>query len=250
MMYANVPFMERVKLAKADGVDAVEFWKWSDKDIPALIEEMKRLDLKAAVMNLESSDPSLSARLLRGILSHRCVDEFVGAIRETAPVMRALGMDRVIVLVGDKDPEIPFEKVVENTLETLRVGVKAAEDEGMTLVLEPLNTVDRPSYVMPFCRDAFAIVKEIGSPNLKLLLDLYHTQRMEGNLIETLQQNIGCIGHFHVANVPFRCEPDLGEVDYRQVFSAIEKTGYEHYVGFEYRQKNPAFRLGDYLKTL
>ena len=247
MMYAGLDFYDRIKAAKDDSVGAVEFWKWSNKDIGKLKDTLDKNEMKAVLCNLDSSDEELSAALMRGILSHKRTDDLERAIHESAPVMRELGFDKAIVLAGDIDPEIEYEKAIDNIRETLRIGVKAAEDEGIMLVLEPLNSYDRASYVMPYSAPAFDIVRDIGSQALKVLFDLYHTQRMEGNLIYTLEKEIDHIGHFHVANSPWRCEPSLGEIDYRQVFGAIEASGYKYHVGFEYRQKNVDFSLGEWL---
>lgn len=248
MMYDGLDISDRVRAAKNDSVGAVEFWKWSDKDVDLLRKILDETGMKAALCNLDSSDKDLSAALMRGILSHRRVEDLKRAIGDSAPVMRKLGIDKAIVLAGDIDPGIEYGRAVENIRETLREGVKAAKDEGIMLILEPLNSYDRASYVMPYSAPAFDIVHDINSPALKVLLDLYHTQRMEGNLIYTLEKEIDFIGHFHVANSPWRCEPSLGEIDYRQVFAAIEASGYQHYVGFEYRQKNADFSLCEWLR--
>jgi len=249
MMYADTDFMTRIDKSREDGVQAIEFWRWSNKNIPAVKDALERNNLACALCNLDSSDTDLSAALMRGILSHRRTDELVRAIHESATVMRTLGMDKAIVLAGDIDPAIEYDRAVENTYETLRIGAKAAEEEGIMLVLEPLNSFDRASYVMPYSTPAFRIAEDIHSQSIKVLLDLYHTQRMEGNLIDTLTKHIDVIGHFHVANSPLRSEPDFGEINYKQVFAAIEATGYSYYVGFEYRQKNPSFSLGKWLNA-
>ncbi|MBQ8510917.1 MAG: TIM barrel protein [Clostridia bacterium] len=248
MMYPEADIAGRCEITKQVGAQAVEFWKWTNKDIPALAEKLRELGIGAALMNLDSADEALSAALMRGILSHRRIDDFIRAIHETAPVMRQLGMENCIVLAGDVDDEIPLEQAFENIRDTLAAGAKAASDEGINLLLEPLNTYDRPSYVLPWSAPSFDILRDVNSPNVKLLLDLYHTQRMEGNLIDTMMKNIDLIGHFHVAGSPWRCEPSLGEVDYMQVFDAIEAVGYEGYVGFEYRVRKTSFDLGEYIR--
>ncbi len=248
MMYPELEFADRIDVAKDDLVDAIEFWKWSDKDIDTIAEKTEALGIKTALMNIDSADPNLSYDLSRGILSHGRSDEFISAIKETIPVLKKLGADRMIVLAGDKDESIPYSLALENIFNVLKKAAPIAEDAGVTLLLEPLNTFDRPSYVMPYSKDAFDIVKGIASPSVKLLLDIYHTQRMEGNLINIIESNIDYIGHFHVANSPYRCEPDFGEVDYNNVLSAIDKTDYSNYVGFEYRVKNTDFSLKKYIK--
>ena len=253
MMYADAPFDQRPSLAKLDGADAVEFWKWSNKDINLLADNLRELSLDACLMNLDSADEGLSYDMSRGVLSHRRTEDLIRAIHETAPVMRRLGMKNAIVLAGDKDDEISGGEVLENIEYTLRKGVKAAEDEGITLLLEPLNTFDRPTYVLPYSAPALEIVSSVGSPNLKLLFDIYHTARMESSeteyLTKKITENIRLIGHFHVANSPLRCEPPNGEIDYPTVFDAIAATDYDGYIGFEYRpsEKGRDFSLGKWL---
>ena len=250
MMYPEYDFLDRINAAKADSVNAIEFWKWSNKDVDAIVKRSVETGLKVALMNIDSSDEKLSYDLSRGILSHGRTAEFISAVTETAPVLKRLGASKMIVLAGDRDENISNEHTLENIFNVLSAAAPVAEELGVTLLLEPLNTFDRDTYVMPYSKDAFDIVKGISSPSVKLLLDLYHTQRMEGNLTNILESNIKHIGHFHVANSPFRCEPDFGEIDYRSVLEAIESTSYSDYVGFEYRVKNSGFSLGKYIKDL
>ena len=116
--------------------------------------------------------------------------------------------------------------------------------QGITMILEVINTLapveplnpitNHHEYYLDRTPEAFGIVREVGSPFLKILFDLYHVQIMEGNLIETLRANIRAIGHFHVGDVPGRHEPGTGEINYRNVFRAIRETGYRDYVAMEY----------------
>lgn len=109
------------------------------------------------------------------------------------------------------------------------------EEAGVTLVVEPLNIlVDHPGYYLYSSEEAFQIIDEVGSPNVKVLFDIYHQQIMEGNLISRIQRNINKIGHFHAADNPGRHELYMGEIQYLNVFRAIEETGYRGYIGFEY----------------
>ena len=248
MMYPEYDFVDRIGAAKADGVDAIEFWKWTDKDIDGIKSKTEEIGLDVALFNIDSYDAELSYDLSRGILSHGRTDDFLCALHETVPVMKKLGCDKTIVLAGDVDEKIPYSLALENIYNVLKAAAPVAESHGITLLLEPLNTYDRPTYVLPYSRDALDIVKRISSPSVKLLLDIYHTQRMEGNIIDTIEKNIGLIGHFHVANSPYRCEPDNGEIDYTAVFSAIEATSYSEYVGYEYRIRNSGFSLKKYIE--
>ncbi len=109
------------------------------------------------------------------------------------------------------------------------------EDHGLTLVLEPLNTlVNHHGYWLTRMAHAVDIVEEVGSPSVKILMDLYHQQVQEGNLIANLTRYIPFIGHFHAAGVPGRHELVGGELDYQAIFQAIDATGYQGFVGLEY----------------
>jgi hydroxypyruvate isomerase len=114
-------------------------------------------------------------------------------------------------------------------------------------VLEPLNTLkDHRGYFLASSYEAFEIIEEVGSPAVKVLYDIYHQQITEGNLIPTITENIGLIGHFHVADVPGRHQPGTGEINYKNVFAAIDGSGYNRYVGLEY---GPTVATADTIKT-
>jgi hydroxypyruvate isomerase len=106
---------------------------------------------------------------------------------------------------------------------------------GVTLIVEPLNILcNHMGYYLASSYEAFGICAEVGSKNIKVLYDIYHQQITEGNLIPTIRKYFDLIGHFHVADVPGRNEPGTGEINYRNVFGAIEALGYDKYVGLEY----------------
>jgi len=119
------------------------------------------------------------------------------------------------------------------------VGLKAiaplAEKAGITIVLEPLNTlVDHPGYFLDSVDLGAQLVREVANPKIRLLFDIYHVQVMQGNLIERLREHLDVIGHVHVADVPGRHEPGTGEINYRNVFKSLKEAGYDKTVGFEY----------------
>ena len=122
-----------------------------------------------------------------------------------------------------------------NLIAGLKASVPLLENADMLLVFEPLNTlVDHPGYYLTSSEEAFEIVEAVGSPRVKVLFDIYHQQIMEGNLIQRIRENIDKIGHFHAAGNPGRNEPYYGEINYPELFRAIDETGYQGYVGFEY----------------
>jgi hydroxypyruvate isomerase len=122
------------------------------------------------------------------------------------------------------------------------------EKSGITLVLEPLNILcDHMGYYLASSYEAFEICNVVGSKNIKVLYDIYHQQITEGNLIPTIRKYFDLIGHFHVADVPGRNEPGTGEINYRNVFRAIEDLGYDKYVGLEY---SPTIDTAETLKIV
>ncbi|MBQ7822074.1 MAG: TIM barrel protein [Clostridia bacterium] len=249
MMYADTDFDKRIMRAKNDGADAVEFWKWSNKDIDAIIRALDKSGLALSLLNLDSSDESLSQDLSRGILVKNRADELIEAINESAPVMKRLGVDNAIILAGEELEGLSYSDALANIESCLRAALPALEKNGINLLLEPLNYFDRKNYLLWRASDAFKIIRSINSPRVRLLYDIYHAQRTEGNIINTVSENIDLIGHFHIANSPYRCEPDLGELDYAQILRTISELGYDGYAGFEFRQRSSDFSLEKYISN-
>jgi hydroxypyruvate isomerase len=126
-------------------------------------------------------------------------------------------------------------------VEGLKRGHDVVAPHGITLIVEPLNTlVNHAGYYLNYTREAFEIMREVASPYVKILFDIYHVQIMEGNLIDTIRKNIGHIGHFHVGDVPGRHEPGTGEINYRNVFKAIGELGFRDFVAMEYMPSKDA----------
>jgi hydroxypyruvate isomerase len=112
-------------------------------------------------------------------------------------------------------------------------------DAGITLLIEPINTRDIPGYFLNTQADAHAIVADVGAANLKVQMDLYHCQIVEGDLASRIRQYLPGVGHMQIAGVPHRHEPDLGEVNYPFLFSLLDELGYEGWIGCEYRPRGP-----------
>jgi hydroxypyruvate isomerase len=144
----------------------------------------------------------------------------------------------LIVFSGNRRG-ISDEEGIDNTVEGLLRVVKAAEEKGVTLCLELLNSkYDHKDYQCDRTWWGVEVCKRVNSPRVKLLYDIYHMQIMEGDLINTIRQNIKFIGHFHTAGVPGRRDIDEEqEINYRAVMRAIAETGYDGYVGHEFVPK-------------
>ncbi len=121
------------------------------------------------------------------------------------------------------------------SIDGLTAAAPLLEAAGIVLVVEPLNElIDHQGYFLVKSEEAFDIIQQVGSPNIKILFDIYHQQISEGNLINNILPNIEYIGHFHAAGNPGRNELQSGEINYPQVFAAIRKSNFTGHVGLEY----------------
>jgi hydroxypyruvate isomerase len=130
-------------------------------------------------------------------------------------------------------------------VENLRFAARRCAEEGRTLVIEPINTRDMPGYFLNRQADAHALCAEVGEANLKVQMDFYHAQIMEGDVATTLRRFLPGIGHVQIAGVPDRQEPDTGELNNAYLLGLLDELGYEGWVGCEYR---PAGRTQDGLQ--
>lgn len=223
-VFSGIDPVEAMEISASCGYRAVEFWGWMDKDIGAIDRARQKLDLTVAAFctsRFELTDPARR-------------EEYVAGVAESIPVARRLGCGRLISQVGP-DTGAPRKAQHESIVAGLRACAPMLESAGLTLVIEPLNTrVDHKGYYLWSSQEGADIVAEVGSPNVRLLFDLYHQQIMEGDIIRRSTSMIGLIGHMHAAGNPGRHELDQGELDYRQIFAALGRAGYDGYVGLEY----------------
>lgn len=216
---------ESLECLKQLGFAAFEFWRWWDKDIPALVDKQHALDLEVTACCtkfISLVDPAQRNAYIEGL-------------GESLEAAKTLGCSTLISQVGDELPDVAREAQHNSLVEGLQACVPMLEEAGVTLVFEPLNTrVDHPGYYLTQSAEAFDIVDAVASANVKVLYDIYHQQIMEGNLISTITANIDRIGHFHSAGHPGRHELDHGEIHYPDIIKAIAKTGYNGWFGVEY----------------
>lgn len=239
MMFSYLDFYDRFEAVKKSGLDTVEFWKWSVKDIERTKNLLDKHALSLSLMNIDVEDEALSYDLSRGILTKKRSAELIRAIEESAPVCDKLSCRKLIVLIGENDEKMSREEQTENVFSSLAAAAPVAEKNGMTLVVEPLNAYDRKNYFMPESDPLAEIIRQVSSKNVKMLFDIYHQQRTEGNVIERIDKCLDIIGHFHVADSPKRTEPGTGELNWKNILNHIEESGYSEYVGLEYRATKP-----------
>jgi len=221
-------FLKRFELLAASGVPAAEFWAFGDRDPAKIAGAATAAGLPVVAVTLEAEGALVDGP--------DAVPSLVAGLRATAAKAAVVGCTRIIVLTGQERQDISREEQHRNIVSGLGEMASVAGELGVTLVLEPLNTlVDHKGYYLHTAAEGFEIVREVGSPHVQLLYDIYHMQVMQGNLIQTIRENINLIGHFHAADVPGRHEPGTGEIAWENVLQAISDSGYQGFVGLEYK---------------
>jgi len=241
MILTEIPFLQRMETVKRLGYPAFEFWEWKNKDVDAILRKKNELGLEIATM---------MGTGWKQMNSEEASRNFVSDIQASLTTATRLGVKTLIVTTGMEDKKLSRAEQHTNYVAALKAAAPLAEQAQVTLVLEPLNTkVDHPGYYLQTAKEGFEILDEVGSPSVKMLFDIYHHQIMEGNVIADITKNVSKIAHFHVADVPGRHEPGTGEINYANVFRAIAASGYQGFVGLEFKPShNPEDALKGVLK--
>jgi len=172
----------------------------------------------------------------RGLLTDpRRRDEFRRGLDTALDYAVALRCPTVHAVVGNLPPGIEHAQARDTVVGNLRVGGPVAAEAGVTLTIEPLNASDYPQFFLRRAADAISILRDVALPNVKFQFDCYHQQMSEGNLVRSFQALLPDIGHVQIADAPGRSEPGTGEINYPFVLQAIAASGYDGFVGLEYR---------------
>ena len=242
MVFNGLDLLERPAAVAAAGMPAVEFWGWKQKDMDALKGACEAAGIQIAGFLVQTD-----SALVNPETTSAWIEDAKASIREA----KRLGVPSLIVTTGQEIPDLPREAQHAAVVAGLKGLAPFAEDQGVTLVLEPLNIlVNHKGYYLSTSDEGFEILDEVGSPRVKLLFDIYHQQITEGNLTDRITANVSKIGHFHVADVPGRHEPGTGEIDYANLFARMAELPYEGFVGLEFSPTgDPAAALAQ-VKTI
>jgi len=235
ILLKEVPFIERFALAAQLGFGAVEFWWPGVELLPAVAEQLQKTRLKVALMNFDAGNMGAGERGFLNDPTQR--DRFRANVSVAIDFAQRVGIPQLNALVGNTLPDSTREQQLELVRANLAWAADRAAEAGIGVVVESLNTFENARYLLTNTRDTLALLAEVGRPNLKYQYDIYHMQRMEGNIIATLRQHIAHIGHIQVADSPDRHEPGTGELHYPHILMALETFAYQGYIGLEY---NPA----------
>jgi hydroxypyruvate isomerase len=235
MMYNEVPFLERFGACAADGFEAVEFLFPYANTAQEIRDQLDRHGLQQVLFNAPPGDFEAGERGIASLPGRQ--DEFREGIDRAIEYAKALDCPRVHVMAGLVKRE--SERVAQRELyvDNVAWAAKRLGDAGLVTLIEPINTRDIPGYLLNTQADAHAIVERIGAPNLKVQMDLYHCQIVEGDLATKIRKHLTGVGHIQIAGVPQRHEPDLGEVNYPYLFALLDELGYDGWIGCEYRPR-------------
>ncbi len=222
-MLGKRPVGESLAMLARLGYDAYEMFDWRNPvTLDAFLEEKGKHPLECAclVANKGVTAPGC------GLVNPREREGFLEQVNLVIEAAKKIDSKQLVVLTGNELGGMPRAGQMANAVAALREAAPVLEKNGMAAIVEILNTyVNHAGYFLYRVRDGAELVDRVGSPNVKLLFDIYHVQIMEGNLIENIRSNIDRIGHFHIGDVPGRHEPGTGEINYRNVFKAIYELG-------------------------
>ena len=233
MMYTERPFLDRFAAAAADGFEAVEFLFPYEHPAEAIAQRLQAHGLTQALFNLPPGDWAAGER---GLACHPGREaEFAQSLETALHYARATGCQRLHALAGLLPAGVAPAQAQAVYVHNLRLAARRAQAQGITVLIEPINTRDIPGYWLNWQQQAHDTVAEVGEPNLKVQMDFYHCQIMEGDLTRRLERHFAGVGHIQIAGVPDRHEPDAGEVAYPHLFERLDALGYSGWVGCEYR---------------
>lgn len=239
-LFPNLPLPSQMEKVAEAGYHGFEFGNWRAADAKEITRLKNKLRLECAcLVGNRSVNPEGM-----GLCDPAEREGFLAEIKASVEAAKRFESRRLVTLTGNKVPGAPREKQHASIVEGLKRAHDVVAPQGVTLIVEVINTLaeveplnpldNHANYYLNRASEAFDIVREVSSPFVKVLFDIYHVQIMEGNLIDTIRRNIAHISHFHVGDVPGRHEPGTGEIHHANVFKAIHDAGFRDFVAMEY----------------
>jgi len=232
MLFNEVDFTDRFERAARNGFSAVEFMFPYSWPAEMLVEKLQRFSLRQVLHNLPAGDWAGGERGIACLPGRQ--QEFQDGVGKAIEYAKALDCPNLNCLAGLTPAGIESDEVNRILVENLRFAADNLAKEGITLLVEPLNSKDIPGFHLVNSAAAIKVLDAVDRPNVKLQYDIYHMQRMEGDLVKTMSALIDRIGHIQLADNPGRHEPGTGEINFANVFKAIDSIGYTGWIGCEY----------------
>ncbi|HTF88419.1 MAG TPA: TIM barrel protein [Planctomycetota bacterium] len=240
MWWGSLPFPDRIRAANDVGFTAFEFWPWRGKDLDAITAAMKETGMICTQFTGWGFSP--------GMNDAKNHDKLEQEIKDSCATAKKLGAKMMCVVAGNDIPGVSQEAMHDTVIVGLKRVAKIAEDNDVTLVLEPMNIrVDHKGHCLYGSPPAIKIVRAVGSTHVKILWDLYHMHISEGDLCGHLREGIQELGYVQLADHPGRNEPGTGEIHYNRVLNELANLNYTGYVGVEC---NPSVPEADAARAL
>ncbi len=235
-MFQDIGFLDRFEAAARAGFKGVEFLFPYDHPPGTIAERIERNGLSLVLFNTLAGDWAGGERGLAALPGRE--EEFRDGVDTAIRYATATKCPLLHTMAGlwpkGRDKEAGERVYIDN----LRWAADRVATEGLTAVIEPINTTDIPGYFLNYTTQATRIIERVGRANLKLQLDLYHVQIMEGDLAQKIRTLAGRYPHVQIAGNPGRHEPDIGEIHYPYLFDLFDEIGYAGWIGCEYRPKD------------
>ncbi len=231
-MLHEYAFLDRFQAAADLGFSAVDIQLPYDHKPDTIAARARAAGVQVVLHNLTMGDRAAGEIGIASLPGRE--DEFRAGVAQALDYTKALGNRRVNVLAGVVPPGEAAERCRAVMVENLKYAAEAFGREGVTVMVEPANGVDIPGFLLQTTEDTLAVIEAAGQGNLALQFDLCHRQVMQGDLIPALEAHLPRIAHIQFADAPGRHEPGTGEIDFERVFAAIDKLGYDGWVGAEY----------------
>jgi hydroxypyruvate isomerase len=253
ILYQELPFLERFAAARRAGFDAVEFW-WPREEYARgmtpedLAREVTEADVEVVLMNFDGGDLKAGDRGLVGDPDR--AEAFRANVPLALEIAERLGCRKLNALTGKAISGIPLSEQLALVAANVAFAADLAAASGMSVMLEALNPVDTPGYLLPNTGSVLAMLERIGRANVRFQLDVYHVVMAGEDPIAAIRSAGAQIGHVQFADVPGRHEPGTGEVSWPAVLRALADVGYEEAIGLEYVASDPAAPDFAYLEQL
>ena len=235
MLFTELAFLDRFAAAADAGFEAVEFLFPYDFAAEEIATRLRDSRLQLVLHNLPAGDWAAGDR---GIACHPArVDEFRTGVGRALEYAKTLGVPQLNCLAGILPAGVAAELAHCTLVDNLRFAATQLEAAGLRLLIEPINTFDIPGFYLSGTQQAAALIAEVAADNLFIQYDIYHMQRMEGELAATLQKHLPLIRHIQLADNPGRGEPGSGEINYAFLFGWLTRIGYDGWIGCEYKPR-------------
>jgi 2-dehydrotetronate isomerase len=230
-LFTELPFLDRFEAAAKAGFKAVEYLNPFEAPKAELAARLQKHSLTQALFNMAHGDFAKGERGMSAIPGREA--EFEKAVAAAIDYASTLNCKRLFAMAGLKHHGATRAAYVAN----LKTAVKMCSAHGIDVIIEPINTRDIPGYFLTLTEDARSIIHEVAAPNIGLQFDIYHRQVMQGDVIMAIREFGHLARHYQIANPPDRGEPDEGEINYRSVFAEIDRSGFQGWIGCEYKPR-------------